>query len=236
MEPFVAADPTSPRHLVGVWQQDRWSDGGANGLVAGVSRNGGGSWVRSPLPFSHCAPNGLNYERASDPWVSIGPEGTVYSVGLSFDLTGNQRNAIGAAVSHDGGLTWVHAQAVVTGIGGNLDKESVTADPKKPGVAYATWDSFDLLTSAHYRIPGYFSRTTDYGKTWSKPIPIVARGLDQQSIGNVILVNPRNGNLYDVYGFYPDTAPQIRIATSTDGGMTWIARSRHRWTRFGRGK
>jgi len=32
VEPFVAANPHRPMNLVGVWQQDRWSDGGSQGL------------------------------------------------------------------------------------------------------------------------------------------------------------------------------------------------------------
>ena len=33
VEPYVAVDPTNPRHLIGSVQQDRWNDGGANGLT-----------------------------------------------------------------------------------------------------------------------------------------------------------------------------------------------------------
>jgi hypothetical protein len=40
-EPWVDANPTNPLNLIAVWQQDRWSDGGAKGLVTGVSHNGG---------------------------------------------------------------------------------------------------------------------------------------------------------------------------------------------------
>ena len=32
---------TNPNDVAGIWQQDRWSDGGAHGLVAAVSHNGG---------------------------------------------------------------------------------------------------------------------------------------------------------------------------------------------------
>src|SRR5215470_4425607 len=38
VEPSVSADPAHPARLVGVWQQDRFSNGGARGLVAGYSR------------------------------------------------------------------------------------------------------------------------------------------------------------------------------------------------------
>src|SRR5271155_3322348 len=27
VEPSIAVDPTNPRHLIGVWQQNRWSNG-----------------------------------------------------------------------------------------------------------------------------------------------------------------------------------------------------------------
>src|SRR5262249_8401278 len=45
VEPFVAYDPNDPMHLVGVWQQDRWSNGGSNGLGAGATFDGGATWT-----------------------------------------------------------------------------------------------------------------------------------------------------------------------------------------------
>src|SRR5689334_6866493 len=47
VEPQVAVDPTNSNHLVGVWQQDRWIDGGSNGLVSAYSTDGGATWTRS---------------------------------------------------------------------------------------------------------------------------------------------------------------------------------------------
>ena len=37
VEPQVAVNPTNSQNIVGVFQQDRWSNGGAHGLVAGFS-------------------------------------------------------------------------------------------------------------------------------------------------------------------------------------------------------
>src|SRR2546429_190068 len=53
VEPQVAVNPatvgTSHVNVVGVWQQDRWSNGGAHGLVAGFSSDGGaGALLRGP--------------------------------------------------------------------------------------------------------------------------------------------------------------------------------------------
>src|SRR5437660_1019018 len=76
VEPFGSLNPTDPLNVVTVFQQDRWTNGGAHGLAAGVSRDGGASWSVVPLPFSSCAagtPADLQYEAASDPWVSFGP-------------------------------------------------------------------------------------------------------------------------------------------------------------------
>src|SRR5262245_8387120 len=36
VEPQIAVDPTNLNHVVAVWQQDRWSNGGARGVVPAV--------------------------------------------------------------------------------------------------------------------------------------------------------------------------------------------------------
>src|SRR5690349_9971230 len=41
VEPSVTTDQRHPDRVVGAWQQDRWNDGGAHGIVAGFSTNGG---------------------------------------------------------------------------------------------------------------------------------------------------------------------------------------------------
>jgi len=46
------------------------SNGGANGIVSAATFDGGQTWVRSSAKFS-AAPSA--YDRATDPWVSIGP-------------------------------------------------------------------------------------------------------------------------------------------------------------------
>lgn len=71
VEPYAAINPRSAQNIITVQQQDRWDNGGARGLSASVSTNGGASWdIVVALPFSACASNAppeLRYERASDP-------------------------------------------------------------------------------------------------------------------------------------------------------------------------
>src|SRR5919198_5028511 len=50
VEPWVDVNPMHPDNIVATWQQDRWSDGGSRGLVAGVSTNGGEKWGEGVIP------------------------------------------------------------------------------------------------------------------------------------------------------------------------------------------
>src|SRR5262249_51467240 len=56
VEPFVATDPTNSQHLIAAVQQDRWNDGGSNGLTVTVSNDGGASWhlAANQPAFSIC--------------------------------------------------------------------------------------------------------------------------------------------------------------------------------------
>jgi len=239
VEPYVAVNPANTKNLIGAWQQDRWNDGGAKGLVSAYSTNGGKSWTSVPLPFTQCVPGGLNYERASDPWVSIGPDGTAYTISISFNES-NNNNAVGAAVSRDGGKTWGNLQALIRDDAPNFqffnDKESITADPVRPGWAYAVWDRLETpngnprasrRTSA-YRGPTFFTRTTDYGATWTPPKIIVDFGSsNKQTIGNQIVVDPKTGTLYNFFNLitppFGVTAYKVAFVKSTNRGNTWGA-------------
>jgi hypothetical protein len=65
-----------------------------------------------------------------------------------------------------------------------LDKEWITADPRRPGTAYAVWDNLQIAADDHFSGPTFFSRTTDFGQTWSTPKAIAATGPDEQTLGN----------------------------------------------------
>ncbi len=241
VEPQLAVNPANPKNMIGQWHQDRWSNGGARGISGAYTNDGAVSWTFTTVPYTDCAPGGLPYERGSDPWVSFGPDGTAYSSALSFDGSTN-RNAVSAATSYDGGKTWSHVQAIVanTTFQFSTDKNSTTADPVHPGLAYTVWDNLNTPTdhpddfprTASYTGPAEFSKTTDFGKTWSTERTIIGTATRQQTIGNVIVVDPRTDTLYDFTDLIvpPNTPKQgvqsnaeVAFIKSTDQGNTWTA-------------
>jgi hypothetical protein len=86
VEPYVAVDPTNPSHLVASFQQNRWSDGGSNGLTNVVSTDAGAHWAlaKQQPQFSVCegATSGSPgfFHRATDPWVSLSADATPCAV------------------------------------------------------------------------------------------------------------------------------------------------------------
>src|SRR6266542_5344217 len=109
VEPWVDVNPTDPTNIVATWQQDRWSDGGSRGLVAGVSFNAGHSWTQVVIPKLSACSGSPTWIRASDPWLSFAPNGALYHISLS--TTGGITNrfpdsAILVSKSTNGGLTW----------------------------------------------------------------------------------------------------------------------------------
>ena len=148
VEPHVAVNPRDANHLVGVWQQDRWSNGSARGLLTGVSFDGGTTWSAFQAPFSECtggnAANGGNYDRATDPWVTFAPDGTLYqsavtSTGGTFAI--GSRNAVLVSRSGDGGRTWSNPATLIADTAPFFnDKETITADPTDARFVYAVWD------------------------------------------------------------------------------------------------
>src|SRR5881392_2523580 len=93
LEPWVAVNPTDPSNIIGVYQQDRYTFGGARGLVAAVTHDGGATWNATFPHFSVCAggtpQNGGDYQRASDPWVTFPPNGDAYFISLSLTFIGD---------------------------------------------------------------------------------------------------------------------------------------------------
>jgi hypothetical protein len=225
VEPWLAVSPANANDVAAMWQQDRWSDGGAHGLLAAVSHDGGASFAYSIPHFSICAggtaANGGDFGRSSDPWVSWAPNGDLWSISLSVDRT-TTRNAVLASRMRHGTSTWSEpfvlkfdtSRAGIP-LGNNFnDKESLTADPTDTSgnLVYAVWDrvtspndnapasAFEHARAFHG--PVWFARTTNgaaASPTWEPARPIFDPGTQNQTISNQIVALP-DGDLVD--GFF----------------------------------
>jgi len=239
VEPWVDINPTNPNNIIGVFQQDRWADGGAHGLVAAVSHNGGKTWKRTWAHFSLCsggtAANGGGYERTSDPWVSFSPTGEAYQIAISFNQS-DPTNSVLVSQSSDGGDTWSEPTTLIvdTSLFNFNDKESITADPTDANYVYAVWDrsrfpsdraNLNALRSFAFRSDIMFSRTTNGGASWESARAIFNPKALEFTIANQIVVLP-DGTLVDVFANFKGSgfnAPGVfvEVIRSTDKGVTW---------------
>jgi hypothetical protein len=213
VEPNIDVDRSSGKqNLIAVYQQDRFRNGGAHGLWTSVSHNGGTTWsaVAAAPAFSRCTGGtavGNDYERSSDPWVSISPNGAAYQIAIAFDTSGpafGGPSAVLVSKSTTHGDSWRTPTALIRDTSPNAlnDKESITADPNTSNNVYAVWDrlispgntinaSEDGFEHAQsFRGPAWFSRTTDGGQSWEEARIIFDPGEIDQTIGNVIRVAP----------------------------------------------
>jgi len=241
VEPWIAVNPINPNNIVAVYQQDRWDNGGAHGLVTSYTFDGGQTWTRTYPHFSTCAggtaANGGDYARASDPWVTFAPNGDAYQISLSVSAD-QVTSAILVSKSQDGGQTWSEPTTLISDTSNFFfnDKESITADPTNASYVYAVWDrsrkpgenaNFNALHSFAFRGDITFSRTTDGGATWEAPRSLMPTNANLWTIGNQIAVLP-DGTLVDVFELFQGAGVQQTKNTftealirSTDKGQTW---------------
>jgi hypothetical protein len=245
VEPSLAVNPLNERNLITVWQQDRWSNAGSRGIVSAASFDGGASWTtvtatKSSLCTGGALPSGEAIFRATNTWVTFGPDGTAYLLSLAIPFF--NQTAVLVSTSRDGGLTWSGPAALEQEANNAMnDKPTITADPNHPGIAYAVWTRNEFPVeqaaptaeqhSGASRCPGWFSRTLDGGRSWEPAREIFDPGEQNGTLGHQIVVLPADrlgGKLVDVFEFehgYSNAGGLRGIHVggirSSDRGVTW---------------
>ena len=251
VEPWVDVNPTNASNIVAFWQQDRWSDGGSRGLVAGVSTDRGTSWTSVVIPgITQCS--GGSFARATDPWLSFGRSGVLHQISLALEIDppvgrpgGFGRNALLVSRSVDGGFSWTSPITIIEDENPRFlnDKQSITADPTDANFVYAVWDrlkqSMGNIINPE-RVPGdlsfkgaaMFSRSTDGGASWEPASVLYDPGAISQTIGNQLVVL-RDGTLVaffdEILGARKDAGPgpfNLSLKRSFDKGQTWLPAGR----------
>jgi hypothetical protein len=216
-EPAIAVNPGSPKQVVGVFQDN---------VHAAYSTDSGHSWQLA----ENVDPK--NYRVSGDVSVTFDSQGHAIVCYIAFDKLGTfnywahgaTRNGIFVRRSLDGGKTWeaehipVAEQPTSPGIPFE-DKPYIVADNTKgryAGNLYIGWTRWRLNDSQMV-----LSRSTDDGKTWSRPVEIDKHpGLPRDDNGAAEgfdgVVGP-DGKLYAIWS--QDDA--IMLTTSRDGGKTF---------------
>ncbi len=240
VEPSLAMNPSNKSHLLASWQQDRWSSGGAQGLGSAASFDGGRTWQRSAAAFTRCAggtaENDGDFQRASDPWSALAPDGTAYSMALQFSGTSfaaDSVNAMAVAHSTDGGRSWGAPVPLIRDDGPEFfnDKNTLLADPYDARFLYAVWGRLRSNGNG----PAFFARSTDGGATWEPARSIFDPGGADQTFGNyLVMAAPTTGapngillNAFMRFSRNPSgvttLATQMFAMRSLDRGATWSA-------------
>jgi len=215
-EPAIAVNPKDPQQLVAAWQVP---------ASAAFSKDSGQTWQVA----KGTAPG--NYRVSGDVSLAYDAAGHAILCYIAFDklgatnywAQGATRNGIFIRRSFDGGENWepeaitIISHESTPGIPFE-DKPWVVADTSGPYARnlYIGWTQFTLAASDLL-----FSRSTDGGSTWSKPIKLSSvSGLPRDDNGALEgfhgVVGP-DGTLYTIW----DDRDGIMMAVSHDGGVTF---------------
>jgi hypothetical protein len=227
-EPWVDVNPANGLNLVGFFQEDRWSTGGARNVTFATSRDGGQTWTNIPAPglTKHY---GGPYERATDPWVEFGPNNRVYATDLAFDDT-SPASGIFVHVSTDGGQTWSAPIALKTedNFAFFNDRNSLAVDdfPGSPfyGSVYVGWDRLASKGPGYaYTGDGLVAYSRDglhYTTATAAPT-----GNNEQTLTNLPVVEP-DGTVVLVGTYYQNQSfnkngGKFFVTRSSNGGASW---------------
>jgi hypothetical protein len=217
-EPAIAVNPNNPQQVVGVFQDN---------AHAAYSTDAGRHWELAKGVES------TRYRVSGDVSVVFDNKGHAIICYMAFDKLGtynywghnSSRNGLYVRRSLDGGKTWEANDISIIAHGSeeqNIpweDKPYIVADASRgphAGNLYVGWTRWTLADSQIL-----FSRSTDGGLTWSKPLELdTHRGLPRDDNGAVEgfagVVAP-DGTLHVVW----NDGDHLVMTSSHDGGQTF---------------
>jgi hypothetical protein len=238
-EPSVAVDPADPMIMVAGSNDYCAEIQNGNGNVwAGYYRttDGGDTWSNSLVPGypDDSSPAGLaspahgSCAAAGDPTQSFDGAGHLYYGFICFNRVKPTNGSIYVARYDGDGATYMRTVRVERGTpsvwGLFQDKINIAVDQSTgtptSGNVYVAWARY---TGQALNNNVFFTRSTDGGQTFSKPVRLTGGQAEEQFAD--IGIGP-NGAVYVTYreiAHQKSTENRIRIVRSTDGGQSFSA-------------
>jgi len=238
-EPTVAIDPTNPSLVVAAWNDYCDTDLGGGWMGIAFSGNRGESWTPSKIPGypsdtsaeGAASPLHGRQAEAGDPLLAFDNDGNLFAGGIAFNRVNPQNGDVWVATyasrPHASGYPKDYLRTVVVGTGTPAlngifeDKPELEVDRtggRFDGNVYTCWSRF---VGFNGRTKISFSRSTDSGRTFSRPIEL-SYGKDVQGCDIAI---EHDGDVYVAWGTRntPSAVDAQGLATarSTDGGASF---------------
>jgi hypothetical protein len=240
-EPSVAVDPRNPAIMVaGSNDYCAEIENGSGNVWAGYYRstNGGATWSNSLVPgypadesaAGTASPTHGSCAAAGDPTQSFDGAGHLYYGFICFNRAKPTNGSIYVARYDGDGTSYVRTVRVDRGTpsvwGVFQDKINIAVDQSvgtpTAGNVYVAWARYTGQAANNVIL---FSRSTDGGRTFSKPTRLTEGRAEEQFAD--IGVGPQ-GAVYVTYREIAHQGPtqnRIRIVRSTDGGRSFSAPS-----------
>jgi hypothetical protein len=230
-EPHIARSPVDPETLAAVFQEGRFTDGGAVDCGYSITHDGGLTWTRALIPDLTFTTGGP-YFRATDPVAGIDLSGRIFL--LTEGATNNDftQGVVLVSRSLDGGATF-GSPAVV------YDPPSSSIFPDKPWMAINTFASSDhvgriLVTWTEFGTtsasPIWRSYSDDHGVTWSAPSAVHSSATSAQGSQPMFLPDGRVAIVYwnfagSGFGGGDDATEleEVDMVVSNDGGASYAS-------------
>jgi hypothetical protein len=239
-EPTVAVDPSDTDVVVA----------GANDYCAGIvngevwagyyrSEDGGATWASSLVPgYPHdtsdsgeASPVHGTCGASGDPTQAFDADGNLFYGFICFNRSKPVNGGVYVARYSDHGGAYDQTVLVKKGTPSGLfqsglfqDKINLTVDQTEgehAGNVYVAWSEYHAFGPANAVL---FSRSTDGGDSFSKPIRVTPQELGTASFAD-LAIGP-DGTVYLTYLTYPSNArptADVWLLSSTDGGLSFGA-------------
>jgi hypothetical protein len=216
-EPHISRSPVNPDFLAAVFQEGRFTDGGAVDCGYSITHDGGLTWSRALIPGVTQITGGP-YFRDTDPVAGIDLNGNIY---LNTDAATDPNFNTGQVViskSTDGGLTFAPPVVVYAPPSSSVfpDKNWMTINTfsgtPTAGRIVVTFTRFSGNVSPIVR-----AISDDGGASWSNIAFVHSSTSNAQGSQPVFLPN---GNLVIVYWVF-SSPEHMEAVISTDGGVTF---------------